>query len=161
MQLREPGDGLAVVEKRGRASAAANCIDLDQMCVRVWVFIFSMSQERANEEQDTVPHYLGRKNIQHMVRYALHGTVARTVGVTRKGNVVTFFCEICKGPAVDRTPPGSDGVKINCPTCGNYAIAGSVLNRFRELEIEARRRALEKAKTRTSLGRPFITSIEH
>jgi hypothetical protein len=81
-------------------------------------------------------------------------------GVTRKGNVV-MFCEICKGPAVDRTPPGSDGVKINCPTCGNYAIAGSVLNKFRELEIEERRRALQKAKTRTSLGRPWITGIEH
>ena len=35
-----------------------------------------------------------------------------------------MLCEICKGLAVDRTPPGSDGMKINCPTCGNYAIAG-------------------------------------
>jgi hypothetical protein len=71
------------------------------------------------------------------------------------------FCEICKGPAVDRTPPGSDWVKINCPTCGNYAIAGSVLNKFQELEIEERRRALQKAKDHTSLGRPLISGIEH
>jgi hypothetical protein len=100
------------------------------------------------------------------VRYA--GAVAGTVqeflgglaGVTRKGNVV-LFCEVCKGPAVDRTPPGFDGLKINCPRCGNYAIVGSVLNKFRELEIEERRRALEEAKTRMSLGRPLITSIEH
>jgi hypothetical protein len=71
------------------------------------------------------------------------------------------FCEICKGPAVDRTPPGSDGVKINCPTCGNYAIAGSVLNKFQGLKIEERRRALQKAKDHTSLGRPLISRIEH
>jgi hypothetical protein len=88
------------------------------------------------------------------VRYTVAGTVQR--GKTS----VMMFCEICKGPAVDRTPPGSDGVKINCPTCGNYAIAGSVLNKFKELEIEERRRALQKAKDRTSLGRPLISRIE-
>jgi predicted RNA-binding Zn-ribbon protein involved in translation (DUF1610 family) len=71
-----------------------------------------------------------------------------------------MLCEICKGPAVDRTPPGSDGVKINCPTCGNYAIAADVLNKFRELELEQRRRALQKAKARVSLGRPLITRVE-
>ena len=71
-----------------------------------------------------------------------------------------MLCDICKGLAVDRTPPGSDGVKINCPTCGNYAIAGDVLNKFRELTVEERRRALQKAKARLSLGRPLITRIE-
>ena len=71
-----------------------------------------------------------------------------------------MLCEICNGLAVDRTPPGSDGVKINCPTCGNYAIAGNVLNKFRELEMGERRRALQKAKARLSLGRPLITRIE-
>jgi len=80
-------------------------------------------------------------------------------GATRKRNVV-MLCEICKGLAVDRTPPGSDGVKINCPTCGNYAIAADVLNTFRELTIEERRMALQKAKARVSLGRPLITRIE-
>jgi hypothetical protein len=71
-----------------------------------------------------------------------------------------MLCEICKGLAVDRTPPGSDGAKINCPTCGNYAIAGDVLNKFRELTAEERLRALQKAKARVSLGRPSITRIE-
>ena len=71
-----------------------------------------------------------------------------------------MLCEICNGPAVDRTPPGSEGVKINCPTCGNYAIAGDVLSKFRELTVEERRRALQKAKARVSLGRPLITRIE-
>jgi hypothetical protein len=71
-----------------------------------------------------------------------------------------MLCEICKGLAVDRTPPGSDGVKINCPTCGNYAIAGDVLSKLRELTVEERRRALQKAKARVSLGRPLITRIE-
>jgi predicted RNA-binding Zn-ribbon protein involved in translation (DUF1610 family) len=79
-------------------------------------------------------------------------------GVTRKNAVM--LCEICKGLAVDRTPPGSEGVKINCPTCGNYAIAGDVLNKFRELTVEERRRALQKAKARVSLGRPLITRTE-
>jgi hypothetical protein len=71
-----------------------------------------------------------------------------------------MLCEICAGPAVDRTPPDYDGLKINCQTCGNYAISGSVLDRFRQLRGEERRRALEKAKARTSLGRPLIAGAE-
>jgi hypothetical protein len=67
-----------------------------------------------------------------------------------------MLCEVCAGPAVDRTPPGYDGLKINCPSCGNYAISASVLDRFRQLTREERRRALERAKARTSLGRPSI-----
>jgi len=71
-----------------------------------------------------------------------------------------MLCEVCASPAVDRTPPNYDGLKINCPTCGNYAISGSVLNRFRQLPGEERRRALERAKARTSLGSPLIAGTD-
>jgi hypothetical protein len=90
---------------------------------------------------------------------AVQDFLGELASVTRKRNAV-MLCEICKGLAVDRTPPGSDGVKINCPTCGNYAIAADVLNKFRELTVEERQRALQKAKARLSLGRPLITRIE-
>ena len=72
-----------------------------------------------------------------------------------------MLCEVCKGPAVDRTPPGYNGVKINCPTCGNYSIAQSARNTFRQLSFDERRRALEKAKVHASLGmRPLISALE-
>ena len=72
-----------------------------------------------------------------------------------------MLCEVCKGPAVDRTPPGYNGVKINCPTCGNYSIAESEQNTFRQLSFDERRRALEKAKAHASLGmRPLVRAIE-
>ena len=72
-----------------------------------------------------------------------------------------MLCEVCGGPAVDRTPPGYDGVKISCPRCGNYSIAGSVQKTFRQLSLDKRRRALERAKAHGSLGmRPLITATE-
>jgi hypothetical protein len=72
-----------------------------------------------------------------------------------------MLCEVCKGPAVDRTPPGYNGVKINCLTCGNYSIAESARNTFRQLSFDERRRALEKAKVHASLGmRPLIRVLE-
>jgi hypothetical protein len=78
----------------------------------------------------------------------------------RKRNM-TMLCEVCERPAVDRTPPGYDGVKISCPTCGNYSLAGSVKKTFRQLSPDNRRRALEKAKAHASLGmRPLISAIE-
>jgi hypothetical protein len=49
-----------------------------------------------------------------------------------------MICEVCAGPAVDRTPPGYDGVKINCPTCGNYSVAGIVQNTFQQLSLDKR-----------------------
>jgi hypothetical protein len=70
------------------------------------------------------------------VRYTVAGRVSGRISRRKEKDNAMTFCEICKGPAVDRTPPGSDGVKINCPTCGNYAIAGSVLNKFQGLKIE-------------------------
>jgi hypothetical protein len=72
-----------------------------------------------------------------------------------------MLCEVCGGPAVDRTPPGYGGVKINCPTCGNYSIAGNAHDKFRQLSLGDRRRALEKAKNHASLGmRPLIGTAE-
>ena len=72
-----------------------------------------------------------------------------------------MLCEVCGGSAVDRTPPGYNGVKINCPTCGNYSIAGSVQNKFRQLSLDERRRALQKAKAHASvLSSPLITIRE-
>jgi hypothetical protein len=71
------------------------------------------------------------------------------------------LCEVCGRPAVDRSPPGYGGVKINCPTCGNYSIAGSVRDKFRQLSLDERRRALERAKDHASLGmRPLIGATE-
>ncbi len=62
-----------------------------------------------------------------------------------------MLCEVCGRPAVDRSPPGYGGVKINCPTCGNYSIAGSVRDKFRQLSLDERRRDLERAKDHASL----------
>src|SRR6266545_1503574 len=45
-----------------------------------------------------------------------------------------MLCEVCGGPAVDRSPPGYGGVKVNCPRCGNYSIAGSVRDKFRQID---------------------------
>jgi hypothetical protein len=71
-----------------------------------------------------------------------------------------MLCEVCGGP-FDRTPPGYGGVKINCPTCGNYSIAGNVQDKFRQLSVGERRRALEKAKDHAALGmRPLIGTAE-
>jgi hypothetical protein len=71
------------------------------------------------------------------------------------------LCEVCGRPAVDRSPPGYGGVKINCPTCGNYSIAGSVRDKFRQLSLDERRRDLERAKDHASLGmRPLIGATE-
>ena len=67
-----------------------------------------------------------------------------------------MLCEVCRGLAVDRTPPGYDGMKISCSTCGNYSIAGNVLNKFRQLSLNERDRVLQKAKGHLSLGSPLI-----
>jgi hypothetical protein len=62
---------------------------------------------------------------------------------------------------VDRSPPGYGGVKVNCPTCGNYSIAGSVRDKFRQLSLDERRKALERANDHASLGmRPLIGATE-
>ena len=71
-----------------------------------------------------------------------------------------MLCEVCRGPAVDHTPPGCDWMKISCSTCGNYSIAGSILNKFRQLSLDERCRALRKAKDHGSLGSPTIASSE-
>ena len=57
-----------------------------------------------------------------------------------------MLCEICRGPAVDHTPPGYDGMNIRCSTCGNYSIAGSVLNKLRQLSLDERYRALRESQ---------------
>ena len=33
-------------------------------------------------------------------------------------------CLVCAGAASDRTPPNFDGYVIECPSCGNYEVAG-------------------------------------
>jgi len=72
-----------------------------------------------------------------------------------------ILCEICADQARDRTPPGYDGVTISCPTCGNYSIAGSVRNKFRQLSPDERRKALQKAKAHGSLlSGPLIAGCE-
>ncbi len=72
-----------------------------------------------------------------------------------------MLCEICEHPVVDHTPPGYDGVTIHCPTCGNYSIAGSVWNDFRQLSPDGRLRALQKAKAHASLfSGPLIAGPE-
>jgi ribosome-binding protein aMBF1 (putative translation factor) len=73
-----------------------------------------------------------------------------------------MICEICGGAALDRTPADYDGTKIDCLDCGrNFAIAGTIHDRFRQLEPEERVGAFQKAMRRASPGtRPLISSME-
>jgi hypothetical protein len=54
-------------------------------------------------------------------------------------------CLVCTGEARDLTPENFDGHVIGCPGCGNYEIAGSAWDRFRNASQQARTAALGKA----------------
>lgn len=70
-------------------------------------------------------------------------------------------CEVCDSPAIDRTPADYDGVKIDCPTCGKYAVAGTALNGLRVQEPVERMGVMLRAKRRAlSDGRTLIATTE-
>ena len=39
-------------------------------------------------------------------------------------------CLVCAGEARDVTPRNFDGYVIECPSCGNYEVAGGAWERF-------------------------------
>ena len=55
-------------------------------------------------------------------------------------------CETCAAPADDLTPGDFDGLVIRCKHCGEYEIAGTVLNALLRLELPGSRVA--RATTR-------------
>jgi predicted RNA-binding Zn-ribbon protein involved in translation (DUF1610 family) len=69
-------------------------------------------------------------------------------------------CAIC-GANAEQTETTIDGVSINCPNCGEYDIASTVIAReqLQRLDSEERRFALGMAKRSAEQGaRPLITT---
>jgi hypothetical protein len=69
-------------------------------------------------------------------------------------------CPIC-GAAAEDVPNTMDGKSIDCPSCGEYRISGTVYDTgaLQKLEPEQRRAALGKAKSSAPPGKlPMITS---
>jgi hypothetical protein len=75
-----------------------------------------------------------------------------------KGGTMSTQCLVCTGAAKDLTTPGFDGRIVGCLNCGNYEIAGSAWQRFRNASQDERLAALKKGKAFQTLSRPTITS---
>ena len=54
-------------------------------------------------------------------------------------------CLVCAGEARDLTPQNFDSYVIECPSCGNYEVAGGAWEKFRNASQEERSAALGKA----------------
>jgi predicted RNA-binding Zn-ribbon protein involved in translation (DUF1610 family) len=73
---------------------------------------------------------------------------------------MTVQCLVCTGAATDLTAENFDGFVISCPSCGNYEIAGSAWDRFRNASQQERAAALRKAASLKGVARwPTINSI--
>jgi hypothetical protein len=72
---------------------------------------------------------------------------------------MTVQCLVCTGEAGDLTPKNFDGFVIGCPSCGNYEVAGSVWDRFRNALQPERAAALVRAASVKGVARwPTIKS---
>lgn len=73
-------------------------------------------------------------------------------------------CPVCgTAGAEDITVQTFDGKTFRCRTCGEYDVAGSVIDpgALERLSADARRGALQKAKGKAQPGkRPMITSYD-
>jgi hypothetical protein len=61
-------------------------------------------------------------------------------------------CPICGAEAMNETPGDFDGLIVECKHCGEYEIPDDVLNSLIRLDFDARKAALEKAKSQTRAG---------
>jgi hypothetical protein len=69
-------------------------------------------------------------------------------------------CPICGAVAENVSRPDFDGLGVRCHNCGDFEVAGTVLNSLLRMEVEARTAALQKAKRLASVGeRPAINSV--
>jgi hypothetical protein len=69
-------------------------------------------------------------------------------------------CCACGAMAVDRTPSGLDGIRIDCPHCGTYDVGSSVLDRLLRLDLPQRAEVLATAKRHTTKDKIPIVSID-
>ena len=69
-------------------------------------------------------------------------------------------CLVCAGEAWDRTPRNFDGYVIECPSCGNYEVAGGAWERFQNASKQEWAAALAKAASLKGVARwPTIKNI--
>ncbi len=61
-------------------------------------------------------------------------------------------CPICGAEANNATPGDFDGLVVECRHCGTYEIPDDALNSLIRLDFDARRGALEKAKSAAPAG---------
>jgi predicted RNA-binding Zn-ribbon protein involved in translation (DUF1610 family) len=66
---------------------------------------------------------------------------------------MTMQCLICTGAARDLTPKNFDGYVFECPSCGNYEVAGGAWDRFRKASQQERATALGKAASLKGFAR--------
>jgi hypothetical protein len=69
-------------------------------------------------------------------------------------------CLVCASEARDRTPRNFDGYVIDCPSCGNYEVAGGAWERFQNASKQEWAAALAKAASLKGAARwPTIKNI--
>jgi hypothetical protein len=61
-------------------------------------------------------------------------------------------CPICGAEATNATPGNFDGLIVECKHCGEYEIPDDALNSLIRLDFDARKAALDKAKSQTPAG---------
>lgn len=68
-------------------------------------------------------------------------------------------CPICGAAAEDVSSGDFDGLQVRCPRCGDFEVAGDVLDQLLRLDYDERVEALEKARRMAPEGaRPAINS---
>jgi len=73
---------------------------------------------------------------------------------------VNMKCLVCASEARDRTPRNFDGYVIDCPSCGNYEVAGGAWERFQNASKQEWAAALAKAASLKGVARwPTIKNI--
>ena len=61
------------------------------------------------------------------------------------GATISMQCLVCAGEARDRTPQNFDGYVIECPSCGNYEVAGGAGDRLQNASMQGPRRSAGKS----------------
>ena len=67
-------------------------------------------------------------------------------------------CPVCGAEAEDLSSGDFDGLVVRCKRCGDYAVAGPVLNDLLRRDYDDRLAALDEARQRSTSGaRPVIS----